>query len=274
MPSTTPPRTIRHGLARVLSKRGLCSRREAAEWIRAGRVMLNGRVVRNPETPVDASRDLIRIDDAAPADAARVYLALNKPRGLVTTARDEKGRDTVYRCLDGTDFGWLAPVGRLDQASEGLLLFCNDPAWAAHITAPDTGPDKTYHVQIDTIPDAALLRRLEQGVSAVDSNERLSAKSVSLLRYGARNAWIEVVLDEGRNRQIRRLLAAVEIGVLRLIRVAIGPLVLGDIAKGAWRVLTAEEAAALAPLTPAAVPPTAGMSPAIRPSTRPRRGPP
>lgn len=240
-----PSKPTRHGLARVLSKRGLCSRREAAEWIAAGRVSLNGRVVRDPEHPTDTARATIRIDDAPAAVASRIYLALNKPRGLVTTARDEQGRDTVYRCLDGAGFGWLAPVGRLDRASEGLLLFCNDPAWAAAITSPDTGPDKTYHVQIDAIPEDALLRRLETGVA--DDEGTLSAKSVRLLRAGGKNAWLEVVLDEGRNRQIRRLLAAVDIGVLRLIRVAIGPLPLGDLAKGAWRELTADEVAALAP---------------------------
>lgn len=265
MPRPSTPTTPRHGLARVLSKRGLCSRREAAEWIRAGRVSLNGRVVRDPEAPVNATRDTIRIDEAVAANAARVYLALNKPRGLVTTARDEQGRDTVYRCFDGADFGWLAPVGRLDRASEGLLLFCNDPAWAAHITAPETGPDKTYHVQIDTIPDDALLQRLEHGVKESDSSEILAAKTVRLLRAGEKNAWLDIVLDEGRNRQIRRLLAAVDIGVLRLIRVAIGDLALGDLAKGAWRPLDAAEIAALAP--PGGANPPAARA-AATPSTR------
>ncbi|MBB5207340.1 23S rRNA pseudouridine2605 synthase [Chiayiivirga flava] len=243
----------------MLSKRGLCSRREAALWIVAGRVRVDGRMVCDPEHPTDAAHASIRIDGVAVAAASRVYLALNKPRGLVTTARDEQGRDTVYRCLDGTQFGWLAPVGRLDRASEGLLLFSNDPAWAAAIASPDTGPDKTYHVQIDRIPDATLLRRLETGVPDPDGGAPLRAKSVTLLRAGEKNAWLAVVLDEGRNRQIRRLLAAVDIGVLRLIRVAIGPLVLGELAKGAWRELTADEATALAPLS-------------VSPSARPARG--
>lgn len=245
-----PPRPVRHGLARVLSKRGLCSRREAALWIVAGRVRVDGRMVCDPEHPTDAARASILVDGVPVATAPRVYLALNKPRGLVTTARDEQGRDTVYRCLDGTGFGWLAPVGRLDRASEGLLLFSNDPAWAAAIASPDTGPDKTYHVQIDAIPDASLLRALEAGVR--DADETLSAKSVALLRAGGKNAWLEVVLDEGRNRQIRRLLAAVDIGVLRLIRVAIGALPLGGLAKGAWRLLEPAEVAALAPPSGAA----------------------
>lgn len=237
----------------MLSKRGLCSRTEAARWIVAGRVRVDGRVVRDPEFPIAIDgRQRIAVDDHDVAEVVRTYVMLNKPRGLVTTASDERGRDTVYRCFDnaqmhGRPLPWLAPVGRLDQASEGLLLFCNDPSWAARITDPQSGPDKTYHVQINRIPDAALLAALEQGVDC--DGECLRAKSARLLRAGERNAWLEVVLDEGRNRQIRRLLAAVEIEVLRLVRVAIGPVALGELAKGQWRALNADEVAVLA--TPA-----------------------
>ena len=229
----------RHGLARVLSKRGLCSRSEAARWIAAGRVAVEGRVVLDPEWPVAGDDALIAIDGTAPTVAARRYIALNKPRGLVTTTSDERGRDTVYRCLEDPALPWLAPVGRLDRASEGLLLFCNDPEWAARLTDPSTGPDKTYHVQVDAIPTDPLLAAMEAGVDA--DGERLRAKSARLLRTGSRNAWLEIVLDEGRNRQIRRLLAALDIGVLRLVRVAIGDLALGDLPKGTWRDLTAGE---------------------------------
>ena len=235
--------TPRHGVARVLSKQGLCSRTQAAAWVAAGRVAVNGKVVRDPEFPVRMGLDEVVVDGGPAAAAEPVYLALNKPRGLVTTASDERGRDTVYRCLDGADLPWLAPVGRLDQASEGLLLMSNDPAWAAAITDPATGPDKTYHVQVDAVPDAALLAALEAGID--DAGERLSARSARLLRSGGKTAWLEIVLDEGRNRQIRRLLAALGIGVLRLVRVSIGQVVLGDLAKGAWRPLTEVEVAAL-----------------------------
>jgi len=234
----------------VLSKRGLCSRTEAARWIAAGRVSVDGRIIRDPEFPIaSAGHQRITVDGHDVAEAARVYLMLNKPRGLVTTANDERGRDTVYRCFDnaqarGEPLPWLAPVGRLDQASEGVLLFCNDPAWAARVTDPESGPDKTYHVQINLIPDATLLAGLERGVE--HEGERLRAKSARLLRAGERNAWIEVVLDEGRNRQIRRLLAAFDIEVLRLVRVAIGAIALGDLPKGQWRLLSADEVAGLA----------------------------
>lgn len=233
----------RHGLARVLSKRGLCSRSEAERLVRAGRVRLEGRAVRDPEHPVDAVAARIAIDGAEPVAAPPRYLMLNKPRGLVTTARDERGRDTVYRCFDGAGLGWIAPVGRLDKASEGLLLFSNDPQWAARITDPATGPDKTYHVQVDRIPDAAILAALQRGADV--DGEHLRAKSAHLLRHGEKNAWLEISLDEGRNRHIRRLLAAFDIGVLRLVRVAIGPLALGELPKGQWRELRAEEIAAL-----------------------------
>lgn len=236
----------RIGLARVLSKRGLCSRSQAALWIAEGRVTVDGRVVRDPEFAISGDLQRIVVAGLESDENEHLYLMLNKPRGLVTTASDEHGRDTVYRCFDGADLPWVAPVGRLDKASEGLLLFSNDPEWAAHITHPDSGPHKTYHVQVDRIPDAALLECLTLGV-AIDG-ERLSAKSVTLLRHGEKNAWLEIILDEGRNRQIRRLLAAFDMGVLRLIRIAIGDLPLGTLAKGQWRVLSQEEIAAISSL--------------------------
>lgn len=236
--------TTRHGVARVLSKLGLASRTQAASWVREGRVKVNGRVVRDPEFPVRMHIDAIAVEGQETATERR-YLMLNKPRGLVTTTSDERGRETVYRCFDAAALPWVAPVGRLDKASEGLLLFSNDPAWAAAITDPDRGPHKTYHVQVDCIPDAARLAALRVGI--VDGGETLSASSASLLRAGEKNAWLEIVLNEGRNRQIRRLLAALDISVLRLVRVAIGPLELGVLAKGQWRELTAEEVGALRP---------------------------
>ncbi len=238
-PPDRPSQPARHGLARVLSKLGLCSRTLAAGWVRAGRVRVNGRVMRDAEFPVRQGVDRIDIDGQHPESAQRLVLMLNKPRGLVTTRSDEQGRDTVYRCFAGAALPWLAPVGRLDKASEGLLLFSNDPAWAARITAPASALAKTYHVQIGRLPDASLLACLEQGV--VLGGERLSVRSVRCLRTGRKNAWLEIVLDEGRNRQIRRLLAAVDVSVLRLVRVAIGRLPLGELPKGRWRMLTAQE---------------------------------
>jgi 23S rRNA pseudouridine2605 synthase len=235
----------RHGLARVISKLGVASRTQAARWIAEGRVTVDGRVVRDAERPTDAARERIAIDGSEVVASERIYLVLNKPRGVVTTAADERGRDTVYALLEGSGLPWLAPVGRLDRASEGLLLFSNDSTWAAAITAPDSHLDKTYHVQIDRLPDAALLAAMRAGV--VDRGERLAVKAVQELRRGERHAWLEIVLDEGRNRQIRRVLAALGVGVLRLVRVAIGPLALATLAKGSWRRLEPHEVVALAP---------------------------
>lgn len=230
-------------MARVISKLGLASRTEAAAWVRAGKVQVNGRVVRDPEFPVRQAVDRITIDGQATAPAARIVLMLNKPRGVVTTTSDEQGRATVYQCFAGASLPWLAPVGRLDRASEGLLLFSNDPAWAARLNAPESGPDKTYHVQIDQLPSAALLKKLARGV--VLEGERLGAKSARCLRSGVRHAWLEIVLDEGRNRQIRRLLGAFDVTVLRLVRVRIGSLPLGDLPKGKWRLLSEREVTGL-----------------------------
>jgi len=238
-----PPGTARHGLARVISKLGIASRTQAARWIAEGRVTLNGRIARDAEMPVDAARDRILVDGAPVAARERICLMLNKPRGVVTTAADERGRDTVYALLEGAGLPWLAPVGRLDKASEGLLLFTNDSGWAARVSAPETHLDKTYHVQIDRLPDARLLAAMTAGVA--DGGERLAVKSARELRRGEKNAWLEIVLDEGRNRQIRRVLAALDVGVARLVRVAIGPLALGALPKGNWRMLTGEEARAL-----------------------------
>jgi 23S rRNA pseudouridine2605 synthase len=246
-PRPRAARAARHGVARVLSKMGLCSRTQAAQWVAAGRVRVNGALVHDPEFPVRQGLDRVDVDGVATAATERIVVMLNKPRGLVTTASDEKGRATVYSCLADAQLPWLAPVGRLDQASEGLLLFTNDPAWAARITDPATGPMKTYHVQVDTLPAARLLAAFEQGTES--GGEHLAVHSARLLRAGRRNAWLEIVLDEGRNRQIRRLLAAFDVSVLRLLRVAIGGLALGELRKGQWRALTPAEIAALAAVT-------------------------
>jgi 23S rRNA pseudouridine2605 synthase len=238
-PPTRASGTPRHGVARVISKLGFGSRTQAAQWVREGRVRVNQKVVRDAQFPVRQGVDRIDIEGRQVAVSARLVLMLNKPRGLVTTTRDERGRDTVYKCFAGSDLPWVAPVGRLDKASEGLLLFSNDPAWAARITDPASGPDKTYHVQIDRLASDELLQQL--GLGAILEAEQLRARSVRRLRAGHKHAWLEIVLDEGRNRHIRRLLAAFDIGVLRVVRVAIGSLLLGELPKGEWRLLSAQE---------------------------------
>jgi 23S rRNA pseudouridine2605 synthase len=227
------------GLARALSKLGYCSRSQAAELIRAGRVKLNGAVRRNQETPTHPGVDRIEVDGAPLAASGKIYVLLNKPRGVVTTASDEKGRETVYACLP-KNLPWIAPVGRLDRASEGLLLLTNDSEWAARITSPETHLDKTYHVQIGAIGGDMLLDTLRNGIRT-PANDFLRVKHARVLRQGERNSWLEIALDEGKNRQIRRLLEHLHVAVLRLVRVSIGPLALGDLPKGATRELTTEE---------------------------------
>ena len=205
----------------------------------AGRVRLDGQLVRDPEAPTTAA-SRIEVDQQLLHRASPVYIMLNKPRGLVTTAADEHQRGTVYECLSDSGLPWLAPVGRLDQASEGLLLFTNDSEWAAGLLDPARHVTKTYHVQVEGIPSAAICAQLIEGVPARDG-EFLNASNVSLLRQGERNAWLEIKLTGGKNRQLRRMLEAVEHPVLRLVRTAVGDLSLGSLAKGAWRHLDAAE---------------------------------
>ncbi len=199
--------------------------------------------------------DRIEIDGSPIDKTPAIYLVMNKPRGVVTTASDEKGRETVYDLLE-PGLAWLGPVGRLDKASEGLLLLTNDSEWAAKITEPSSHLDKKYHVQVDCVADAGLLAAITRGHTAegdsVDSRsvkdnlgKHLRAKEARLLRRGDKNSWLEITLDEGKNRQIRRLLEALGVGVLRLVRVSIGPLELGDLNKGAVRRLTPEEKKAI-----------------------------
>ena len=230
-------------MARALSKLGYCSRSDAFDLIHAGQVRLNGTVRRDPEAPVRLEKDRIEVDGQQVTTASKVYLVLNKPRGAITTASDEQGRQTVYAFLS-PDLPWVAPVGRLDQASEGLLLLTNDSEWAARILDPATHLDKTYHVQVGKVADARLLESIARGVKT-EGGDFLRAKSVRILRGGARNTWLEIMLDEGRNRHIRRMLQHLEIEVLRLVRVAIGPLLLGQLPKGGVRQLTVREKHAL-----------------------------
>ncbi len=249
----------RFGLARALSKSGYCSRSQASTLIRAGRVVLKGRIVRDPEAAVRMQNgrlaDRIEIDGTPVGKALPIYLIMNKPRGIVTTAFDEKGRKTVCDLLD-LGLPWVGPVGRLDKASEGLLLLTNDSEWASKITDPSTHLDKKYHVQVDCVADDNLLAKIVRGYADASTSsqrdivardrlardrEDLRAKAARLLHHGDKNSWLEITLDEGKNRQIRRLLEALDIRVLRLVRVSIGSLDLGDLEKGATRELTAEE---------------------------------
>jgi 23S rRNA pseudouridine2605 synthase len=233
----------RISLARALSKLGHSSRSRARPLIEAGHVTVNGETIRDPEARIDIERDRVVVDGAAVAQAEYVYIMLHKPAGVVTTTSDERGRPTVFDLLEDAGLPRLSAVGRLDLESEGLLLFTNDSRWADRISAPAGHVDKVYHVQIDRVPDVALMERMKRGVE--DRGDVLKAKRVETLSLTDNDAWLEVVLDEGKNRHIRRMLAACGIGVSRLIRVSVGPLKLGKLRAGSFRQLTESEVESL-----------------------------
>lgn len=230
-------------LSRALSRLGYCSRTQAEALIEQGRVRVGGKLATGPDIWVDMDTDRISVDGEVIRARATVWLMLNKPRGMVTTRSDPEGRPTVFDCLKDAAGSHISPVGRLDKASEGLLLFTNDTAMANRLLNPATHLPKTYHVQVQGELNEADLARMKEGV--VHDGETLRAIAVTLLRSGERNCWLEVVLDEGRNRQIRRILDVLGFECLRLVRVSVGSLPLGDLAKGATRPLTQQEIALL-----------------------------
>jgi len=231
-------------LPRALSKLGFCSRSQAELLIEEGKVRVNGRIVRISSQRVHLKRDRITVDDAEIKQPEFIHVMLNKPRGLVTTASDERGRPTVFECFEGANLPRIMPVGRLDQASEGLLLFTNDTQWANEIASPVSHLTKVYHVQVNSIPTPAALAKCLAGIER--DGEILRCSAITVIRAGEKNAWLEIALEEGKNRQIRRMMAALGFEVLRLIRIAIGPLSLGNLPKGEFRKLSREEVESLA----------------------------
>lgn len=232
----------RFGVARILNKRGFCSRSAAEKLVREGRVTLDGRSVRDPEAPATESSQ-IAVDGNPVLQTEHVYFAMNKPRGIVTTASDEKGRKTVMDLLQGKLPQHVFPVGRLDKASEGLLLFTNDTAFADKILAPETHLEKEYHVQVSRLPSVEEMEKMQAGVLVPprvfgENAEWMQMAQVRILRTGEKNAWLSVVLHEGKNREIRRILQTFEIEVLRLVRVRIGKWTLGSLKAGEIRKLS------------------------------------
>ncbi len=227
-------------LERLISKRGLLSRKEAALAILKGSVKVNGQTCKIPLTYVDHRCD-IEIAGALALDQKKYYLMLNKPRGLVTTRSDELNRPTVYECLKNWKGPLVQAVGRLDQASEGLLLFTNDHVWANKLMDPKAHLTKIYHVQVTPIPSEETLEKLSDGIM-LEGSKTLPAK-FELIRSGEKNGWIEVHLNEGRNRQIRKMLESESIEVRRLLRIQIGNIQLKDLPKGEWCELTEFELA-------------------------------
>jgi len=226
-------------LPRALSKLGYCSRKQGEKLITEGKVLVNGKIVTDIHKRVNLSKDKISIGNKIVTESPKIYIALNKPRGLVTTMSDEKNRDTVFKCFADYNLPYIFPVGRLDKASEGLLFFTNDAQWANKILNPENYIEKKYHVKIDRVADEDLINKLAEGFYVDD--EFLNVKSARIIRCGKKNSWLEIVLDEGKNRHIRRMLSHLGINVLRLIRISIGQIKLGNLEKGKFRYLTDEE---------------------------------
>lgn len=221
-------------LERVLSKAGLGSRTEARRWIHARRVSVNGRVIENPDHWVDLERDQVEFDGKPLERAERIYLLLNKPAGYLTTYRDPEGRPTIYDLLPVRE-RYLFPVGRLDLDTSGLLILTNDTAFAERLTNPDYKVPKTYLVKASRAVGDAELESLRHGVELRDGPTRpAEVKRVSANKF-------EITITEGRNRQVRRMVEALDAKVLKLVRVAIGPIAIGELQIGKSRELTAKE---------------------------------
>jgi pseudouridine synthase len=229
-------------LDRVLSRLGTCSRTQARALIAAGRVAVDGRVVRDPDRWVDPDQEIFSLDGRRLGQVVHAYLALHKPKGYVTTFSDPEGRPTVYDLL-GAFPDWVIPVGRLDQDTSGLLLFTNDTDLAERITSPATHVPKLYRVRTKAALTDEDLDPLRLGVRLNDGRARPAR--ATLVRAYKGYALVDLELTEGRNRQVRRMFSAIGNGVRELRRTAIGPLALGTLGSGKWRRLTAEEVSAL-----------------------------
>ncbi len=226
-------------LDRVLSRFGLASRRMAREAIFAGRVKVNGRVMRNPDYWTDPRLDAIHLDGNRLRQARRIYLLFYKPKGIITSHGDPQGRKTIYDCLGG-NLPWITPVGRLDKDTSGLLLLTNDTDFANHVTDPASQVPKTYLAKVNTLIDDELVTKLAQGVKLKRGDWALP-QSVRRVENRGKYSWLEIVLTEGKNREVRRLLEAVELKVLKLVRTRIGPCTLEGLHVGQWRNLHRSE---------------------------------
>lgn len=229
-------------LERVFSKRGMGSRTDARNWIGAGKVRVNGKIIKNPDHWVDLERDRITIDGKPLQAAARIYVLLYKPKGYLTSYGDPEGRPTVYD-LTGDAGVWLSPVGRLDLDTSGLLIMTNDTAFAERVTNPEHKVAKTYQLKASTPIGDEQIEQLRRGVTLSDGPTRPA--EVRRVRDSAKYSFLELTIAEGRNRQVRRMLEAVGSKVLKLVRTGIGPVRIGALPIGKWRMLTGEEIAAL-----------------------------
>lgn len=222
----------------MISKAGLGSRTEARSWIGSGRVRVNGKLIQTPDHWVDLDHDQVLVDGKPLTTRERVYLLLNKPKGYITTYKDPEGRPTVYDLMPEID-QFIFPVGRLDLDSSGLLLMTNDAQFAERIMNPDFKVSKTYLVKASTLLSEEQLDRLRQGVELRDGPTRPAV--VKRNRDSSKYSYVEITITEGRNRQVRRMIEALDAKVLKLVRTAIGPIEIGTLAIGTFRPLTPQE---------------------------------
>ncbi len=226
-------------LDRVLSRFGLASRSDAREAILAGRVKVNGRVIRDPGHWTDPRADSIHLDGNRLQRAHKVYLLLYKPKGVITSHGDPEGRKTIYDCL-GPGVPWVSPVGRLDKDTSGLILLSNDTDFANHITDPASQVPKTYLVKANTLVSDELAARIARGLE-LKRGDWARPQSVRRVENRGKYSWLEIVLTEGKNREVRRLLEAVGLKALKLVRTRIGPCTLKGLQVGQWRKLHPSE---------------------------------
>jgi pseudouridine synthase len=225
-------------LERVFSKAGAGSRTEARSWIGNGQVRVNGIVVRNPDHWVELGKDRITLDGKPLIAAKKIYILLYKPKGYVVSHGDPEGRPTVYHLV--RDAGqWLSPVGRLDLDTSGLLILTNDTQFAERVMNPDHKVPKTYQIKASTLLSDEQIERLRSGVELSDGPTRPAV--VERLRDSGKYTHLEMTITEGRNRQVRRMLEAIDSKVLKLVRTAIGGIRIGDLQVGKWRPLTEDE---------------------------------
>jgi pseudouridine synthase len=230
-------------LERVFSKAGAGSRREARSWIGGGRVRVNGKIVLNPDYWIDLVRDRVTLDGKPLSRATTLYILLYKPKGFVVSHGDPDGRPTVYDLIREAG-QWLSPVGRLDLDTSGLLILTNDTQFAERVMNPEHKVPKTYQIKASTLLTDEQIARLRSGVELSDGPTRPAI--VKRLRDSGMYTHLEMTITEGRNRQVRRMLEAVDSKVLKLVRTAIGVIRIGDLQVGKWRPLTEEEVRSLA----------------------------
>ncbi|MBI4891416.1 MAG: rRNA pseudouridine synthase [Acidobacteria bacterium] len=252
-----PAQRVLKTLDRVLSKAGICSRTEAREWIVRGRVKVNAKTIRDPEHWVDLDHDAVVLDGKPLQAEKKIYVLLYKPKGFLTTYKDPEGRPTVYDLLQKLD-QWVFPVGRLDQDTSGLLILTNDTAFAEHITNPEFHVQKTYLVKASTLLSDEQLGSLRDGLELKDGLTRPA--KVKRIRDSESKTFFEITITEGRNRQVRRMVEALDSQVLKLVRVSIGTVRIERLQIGHWRLMTHEEVRALRKIGSKAAPkPTSGV---------------